>query len=413
MADQGTNRTRNIVWAIVAVVVLAGGFFLIRNMTRSAVTVRVARVAYEDMVSTVSTNGKVQPVVDFQAHSPAPGVVQKLFVSVGDKVAKGQELVRMDTSDAVSRIAAAQASLSGNQNSLENMRQGGTQEELLAEKADMTAAQEQQKQATASLSALQALQAKGAASANEVQAAQQRLTDAENRIAQLQARRSGRFSSNDLAVQRSNLAQARSSLSAAQSAYKSSDIRAPFSGTVYAVPIAQYDYVGGGEALLNVANLNRIRVNAYFDEPDIGKLENGQPVKILWDAKPNRTWQGHIAQVPTTVINYGTRNVGECVITVDDAKGDLLPNTNVTAVVTTQHLAHALSVPREALHTEGLTNYVYRIVNGKLARTDVQVGVVNLTRAQVTGGIGEGDTVVLGATTEADLSDGMPVKAQP
>src|SRR5205085_1296678 len=89
----------------------------------------------------------------------------------------------------------------------------------------------------------------------------------------------------------------------------------------------------GAASPAEVADLNRIQVRAYFDEPEIGRLAVGQSVKIVWDAKPNQTWHGHISRAPSTVITYGTRNVGECIITVDDARGDLLPNTNVTVTV--------------------------------------------------------------------------------
>ena len=412
MAEKSSSSSRGWLWSIGAIAALIAVFFIVRSFTQSAVNVRVAKVEFQDITTPVPTNGKVEPLDDFQAHAPLPGVVQRLLVSVGDKVRKGQELIRLDTSDVKSKIVAAEAALQANQSSLHNVEKGGTQEELLAQAADMTAAQNQEHQAEESLASLQSLQSKGAASANEVATAQQRVMDAKARIAQLQAKRTKRYSAEDLATQHMQVAQAYSNLQAARSAYADVDIHAPFAGTVYSIPVNQYDYVNSGEALLNVADLNHVEILAYFDEPEIGKLADGQPVKIVWDAKPNQTWHGHITQAPTTVINYGTRNVGECHITVDDAKGDLLPNTNVTVTVTTLFRPHVLSMPREALHTEGTTNYVYKIVGGHLSRTNVSVGVVNLTRVEITGGVSDGDTVVLGATSEADLTNGLQVKAQ-
>jgi HlyD family secretion protein len=190
-------------------------------------------------------------------------------------------------------------------------------------------------------------------------------------------------------------------------------VRAPFAGTVYSLPVAQYDFVQAGQALINVADLTKLQIRAYFDEPEIGKLAAGQPVTITWEAKPNLLWHGHVKQAPTTVITYGTRNVGECLITVDDARGDLLPNTNVTVRVTTARHNNVLSVPREALHTEGSVNFVYKIVNHKLVRTPVEIApnaVVNLTRAEISSGLNEGDVIALGATNEVDLSNGLTVK---
>ncbi len=154
-----------------------------------------------------------------------------------------------------------------------------------------------------------------------------------------------RYGTVDLSAQRAQVAQAQANLAAAQSGFANVDVHAPFAGTVYSLPVAQYDFVQAGQPLINVADLNRLQIRAYFDEPEIGKLSFGQPVIITWEAKPNMVWHGHVEQAPTTVITYGTRNVGECLITVDDARGDLLPNTNVTVKVTTAEHKNVLSVP--------------------------------------------------------------------
>ncbi len=219
-----------------------------------------------------------------------------------------------------------------------------------------------------------------------------------------------RYSPADKARVEAQVADARAALEAAQSSYASYNIRTPQAGTVYSIPVSNYDFVAAGENLIAVADLNKIQVHAYFDEPEIGKLAVGQAVKIAWDAKPNQIWHGHITIAPTTVITYGTRNVGECIITVDDAHGDLLPNTNVVVTVTTAQRFNALSIPREALHTEA-GNFVYRVVDNKLVRTPVQVGVAtNLIRAEITSGLTEKDTVALGSVNNRELSNGLTVK---
>jgi len=413
MAEQTSRQGRGWIAGIAALAVLILLFFFLRSMFHGTVAVTVAKVEYQEIRSTVSTNGKVVPVDDYQAHAPAPGVVANLFVAVGQKVSRGQSLVQMDDSDARNHLASAQALLATNETTLQNMQSGGTQDELLGQKTDLAAAQTQVTQASSALASLQALQAKGAASPNEVTAAEQKLQADQARLTALKARRTDRYGSNDLAAQQAQVATAREGVEAAKSTLGGVDIHSPLNGTVYYVPVAQYDFVQSGEALLNVADLTRLQVRAYFDEPDIGKLKEGQPVRIVWDAKPNQEWHGHIVQAPTTVISYGTRNVGECIITVDDAKGDLLPNTNVTVTVTTQQKSHVLSVPREALHTEGDNSYIYKVVDGHLRKTLVQVGLLNMNLVEITGGLKEDDTVALGATSEAELSDGLEVKAQP
>jgi HlyD family secretion protein len=411
MAQIGKTQSRAWLWILLAIVVVVGAFLLLHR--KPVVQVRVARVSRQDLTSTIPTNGKVEPVVDFQAHAPNPGVVAQIYVHLGEQVQRGQQLLRMDSSDAANRVAGAQAGLQGAETALTNMQHGGTQDERLSAQADLTAAQNQVQQAQATLATDQKLLAQGAASPNEVALAQQQLTTAQNRVAQIEKRNHDRFGTIDLANQRAQVAQAQTNLAAAQSAYSGVDVHAPFAGTVYSLPVARYDFVQSGQALINVADLTKLQIRAYFDEPEIGKLADGQPVTITWEAKPNSVWHGHVEQAPTTVITYGTRNVGECLITVDDARGDLLPNTNVTVRVTTAQHNNVLSVPREALHTEGAVNFVYKIVKNKLVRTPVEIAptaVVNLTRAEITSGLNEGDLIALGATSEVDLTNGLTVE---
>lgn len=411
MANPERTRPATVWLWLGAVFLFLLGVFAVRFLTRDQALVRISPVTYQTLSSTVATNGKVEPVEPFQAHAVSAGVIQKLLVQVGQHVSPGTLLVRMDSSDATARIASGKASLSGAEVSLQNIAQGGSSEERNRFTTDIGAAKTEQEQAAKNLVTVQTLQAKGAASAGEVVAAQQRLNTADVLLRNSSERTKGRYSAADRNSAQTRIAEAKASIAAAQAAYAGANIRSPIAGMVYSIPVSEYDFVPAGEDLLDIADLNRIQVRAYFDEPEIGKLMRGQAVKIVWDAKPGSTWHGHIERAPTTVVTYGTRNVGECIITVDDAKGDLLPNTNVTVTVTESQRFNVLSVPREALHTDGASNYVYRIVSGKLAQTPVQVGVVNLTSVEITGGLTGNDVVVLSSVTSGrELVNGLSVK---
>lgn len=406
------TKRRSLALPITVVAVLGIlGIFAIHALTRETVEVRVSPVTRENLLSSISTNGKVEPIQQFQAHAPAPGVVKSVFVETGQKVRAGDPLLKLDDADVVSRIASATATLRTAEANASDLQQGGTQEERNSISSELARARLGRDQAAKDLAALQALQGKGAASAAEIAAAQQRLQNAEGALAGAQLRQTQRFSQNDRSKSSAQIAEARQALAAAQLDYTKYNVRAPFAGTVYAIRVTAYDFVPAGEDLLFLADLDQIRVRAYFDEPDIGQLAPGQAVKIIWGARPKQTWHGHIEVAPTTVITYGTRNVGECIITVDDAHGDLLPNTNVTVTVTTSQRFNALSIPREALHTESGSNFVYRVIGRRLVRTPVQVGVVNLTRVEIAAGLTDKDTVALTATSNRDLANGMQVKS--
>ncbi len=412
MPDQRPRRFSPTLIAVLSLIGILLVVAAIRSSTREVVSVRVSPVTHENLIVTTPTNGKVEPIHEYQAHAPAAGVVEEIYVQVGQKVKAGDLLLRLDDSDAAARLAASKTVLRAVETASAAVNRGGTQDERIINAGELTRAQQAQEQSTAALATLKQLQAKGAASASEVTAAQDRLESANAALHTAQLRNSpDRFDSFDRSHSAAQLADARAALSASQAAYDKVVVRAPFAGTVYSIAVNPYDFVPGGEDLLDLADLNKIRITAYFDEPEIGKLAIGQPVKIVWEAKPERTWHGHVEVAPTTIIAYNTRNVGEAMITVDDAQGDLLPNTNVTVTVTTKQRFNVLSVPREALHTEGNTSYVYRVINHHLQRTVVQVGAQNLIRVEVTGGLSEKDIVALNATTNRDLSNGLEIKS--
>lgn len=396
--------------------ILLGAILLIvvvvRSFTREVVEIRAAAVTRQNLVKSVPTNGKVEPINNFRAHAEGPGVVAKIYVKVGEKVKAGDLLIKMDDADAAARVAAANAALSTAQASMHDLQQGGSQDERIALQGDLSRSKMQQQQAESDLAALKQLQQKGAASASEVAAAEQRLRTANSSLQNVEMRSTQRYSGPDRTRAAAQVADARAGVMAAQKGYANVNVRSPLAGTVYSIPVSQYDFVQAGEDLVDVADLNKIQVRAYFDEPEIGNLAVGQAVTIVWEGKQDRVWHGHVSRVPTTVIAYGTRSVGECIIAVDDAHEDLLPNTNVTVTVTTQQRFNVLSIPREALHTEPSGHdFVYRVINNKLVVTPVQVGVVNLMRVEITGGLTGKDTVALGATnSNRDLSNGLAVK---
>lgn len=406
-----SNRaTSYVIWGAALFLVVLG-VVAIRSITRERVSVRTAQVTYKDLVKSFSTNGKVELVDDFEAHAQAAGQVQDVYVDAGDKVKAGQLLLKMDDKYALSNLAHAQSQLQAAQLAVSDIEHGGSQDERTTAAGDLSRAQLQRQQDADDLAARQKLLQQGAASQAEVDAAQHRVQVDDNLIHSIQQRSTQRYGDADRARAQAQLADARAGVVAAQRSYDTVDIRSPFAGTVYSLPVAQYDYVSSGDDLVYVADLTKKKVVAYFDEPDIGNLAVGQPVKIAWEAKPGITWQGEISQVPTTIKEYLTRFIGECLINVDDAAGILEPNANVNVTVTTAQHAHVLSVPREALRYDGAQAYVFRIENGRLVRTLVTTGIINKNDAEITSGLSEGDVVATSATTPRDLTNGLEVKA--
>lgn len=409
MAETSNGRARPLILWTLAAILLVIVFFLVRRLTREELPLRVAQATMQDMVTTDSTNGKVEPQHNFEAHAPAPGTVKSLYVRAGESVPKGKLLLSLDDGDAVAHTAGALASLRGAQAQYQSTSQGGTLQERYSLAGELAKAKMDRDQAQRDLDALRKLAAQGAAAPSEVTSAQQRLAAANASLATLQKKQTQPFSPADLAHSKADLEQAQAAYSAASTVVAESNVRAPFAGTVYSLPVSISEYVHPGDLLLQMADLTKLQVRAYFDEPELGALHAGQPATIIWDALPNRTWHGRILSMPSTIITYTTRNVGEVLLSVDDANGKLLPNTNVKVTVTEQRLDHVLTVPREALHSENGEDYVYVLHGKRLRRQQVTKGALNLTQVQIVKGLAENATVALSTTNGEPLAEGVPV----
>jgi len=395
-----------IIGLIVAVVVLAA--FI--SLHRSQVTIRVGQASRETITASIATNGKIEALDNFQAYAPMPTTIKKIYVQQGDWVKPGQMLLRLDDADARLQAAKSEAQLKGAEADLSAVEGGGTQEELLTTRNALVKAQTDRDTAQRNLQAMQKLLQTGAASQAEVDAAQNRLRVDDSQVQLLQQKLKDRYSKQEIGHVEAQQTEARTSLQAAQSVLKNANVSTPHSGMVYSLPVREGAFVNTGDLLVQVADLHKVRVRAFVDEPEIGKLQRGQLVEITWDALPGRVWKGTIELLPTTVVQHGTRMVGEVTCVVENGDLKLLPNTNVSVAVVTMRQQNALTVPREAIHQDADGQYVFEVVNGELKRRNVTTSVSNLTRIQVTSGLSDNAVLALGALNMQSLKSGMPVK---
>ena len=381
-------------------------------MTRDRLEIHAYPAARVPLVSTISTNGRVEPEVNYEIHSPIATTVKAVYVQPGDEVAAGKLLMVLDDVQARARLASAESGVKAAQAALEAATHNGSQQERQMSAADGTRARLERDEARRGLDALTKLNSTGAASPNEVAEARQRLDAAEANLHALDQGANNRYSPAEIERARSALTDAEASLTAARQVVAQTMVYSPVAGTVYSLDAARTEFAEEGKLLMQVADLHHERIRAYFDEPEIGKLAVGQKIQIKWDAKPGRIWNGHIERTPVTVGNLGTRSVGEVLVMIDDADSELLPETNVTVTVTISSDLNDLTVPREALRSENGKTYVFKVVKDGLQKTPVTIGTLNLTQVAILSGLEAGDQVATGTVNGLPLREGVPVKVE-
>jgi len=363
--------------------------------------------------SVISTNGKVEPVLNFEAHAPIATTVRRLLVKEGDHVRKGQLLLELDDQDIRSQAARAQAQIKAAQASLSATKNSGTQEELLTLNAQLVKARSARDAAQRSLDALHRLQQEGAASPGEVRQAEVTLQSAQADLNLLEQKQKERFSQPEVASTEAQAAGAQAAYDSAEAALSKSSVRAPFDGIVYSLPVKVGAFVQAGDLLLQEADLTKILVRAFVDEPDVGRLQAVQRVEITWDAVPGRAWIGVVNTIPSTVKPRGNRNVGEVTCLIDNKDLRLLPNINVGVTIVVAEHSNVLTLQRDTLHTDDNRPYVFQIVDNHLKRQNIEFSLQNLTRVEITSGLSEGDAVAMPAEEIKPLSDGAVVKVIP
>jgi HlyD family secretion protein len=371
----------------------------------------------ENIVASLASNGKVEPISPFVMRAQLDTFVEKVNVQEGQSVKRGQLLIALNVKDAAAQLAEARSKLLRAEDDLRAAKAGGRSDQAAQAAGLLATATAQRDRLQRNHDTLTRLIAQQAATKDELAANDVELAKAQAEFTRLAAAKqefergvqldAGRFT---FAVQ-----QAQSEVAALKERVRSGRIIAPADGTLYSLPIKTGDFVKTGDLLAEMADLHKVRVRAFIDEPELGVLEPGQQVRITWDALPNRTWTGKTEVIPKQVVARGARSVGELLCAVNNDKRELLPNINVSVRINSQERSNVLTVPRGSVASDGNQRFVYVVKHNELSvsksrleRREIRVGIADSTNYEVTSGLQENEMIALPGDIE--LKDGMVVR---
>src|SRR5229473_823861 len=408
-------RNRIVIFLVLAGIVAYG---LVRLTGRQPVAkISAVTPVRENLVSSISSNGKVEPIAPSVMRAQLDTFVEKISAVEGQHVRKGQLLLELDVKDAAARLAEARSKLLRAEDDLRVAKAGGRSDESAKAEGALATAVALRDRLQRNHDALERLIAQQAATKEELAANDLELAKAQSQVTQLTAakqefERGVRLDANRASLQ---VEQLRSEVAALEEKVQDGRIAAPGDGTLYSLPVRAGDYVKVGDLLAEMADLHKVRVRAFIDEPELGGLETGEQVRITWDALPNRTWTGKTQVIPKQVVQRQARSVGELLCEVNNDKLELLPNINVNVRINSRERINVLTVPRGAVEAEGGQRFVFVVLRNALGvgkatleKREIHVGIADATNYEVLGGLQEGEMVALPG--DVDLKDGMPVK---
>jgi len=366
------------------------------------------KVTRETLVSSLSTNGKVEPIEWMPVRSERSGIITRVLVSRGQQVAKDQPLVELDTRVASADLAKAEAAIQEAKAQEQLLAQGGRIGERQQIDADIARTKLDLDAAQKSYQALDRLVAKQAATRQELDSARQLVDQLQLKIQALEKSKGALVSGIDKEIAKARLQEAQSAASVAQSNLELSSIRAPMDGTVYDFDLKQGSYVNPGDPIAKVGRLDRVRVTVYVDEPDLGKVHEGEPVIITWDPLPGHQWKGKVDKLPTQIVPLGTRQVGEVGCVIENPDRDLLPNANINADIQATVVENGLAIPKEAIRRQGSETGVLLLQGDRVVWRKVNLGISSYTKTQVLSGLSDGDAAAL--PSEKPIQNGSRVQ---
>ena len=360
-----------------------------------------ATVTRGDLEVTVEASGTIEPIADVEVKSKASGEILALEAEIGDTVEAGTLLVRIDPRTPRNLVDQAQA--------------------------ELNAARQREKTAQTQLERGEKLRENAWINQSELETLEL-----------------------EVANTRAAAVAARVTLENARIELEDTEVRAPASGTILTRLVERGQVissptrdVGGGTVILTMANLTRVRARVRVDETDIGKLEAGVPARIQVAAFPGREFEGAVEKIePQAVVDQNV-TMFAVLINVANEDGLLRPGMNVDATFNVAERPGVLTLPvmalraardidataqilgldAEALRAEvsaggartrgrgpgasggsgarggafglGRGLWVVAVREGREVPTPVETGVTDLDRVEITGGLREGDEVLL------------------
>lgn len=343
-------RSILLVAAILAIVaaLLAAGVFSHDKLREGHSSLTTVRARTETLVDATVATGVVRSQVgaEVKVGSRVSGVVEKLRVSVGDKVSKGDVLAELDDAQWRARVASLEAEVSSTIAELEYAR--------------------------ADLWRMEHVPAFSVAQVDN-------------------ARRNVR-------VREAALGQVRARLDEARIQLGYTRITAPISGTVASVSTYEGETVAAdftAPTFVTILDQTRLEVQAFVDEHDIGKVHVRQPVSLRVDAFAGEEFEGQVraiypkAQLLNNVVNYVV------IIDLPSSKGQQLrPEMTAHVSFILERKSDVLAVPPTAVLRENGRSFVVVSRGRDWAKQEVDIGMTTASATEIRSGLAAGESVL-------------------
>lgn len=368
-----------------------------------------------EIIQTVTGPGRVELIEEASIASQVMGQVKEVRVKKGDRVRKGDLLVKLDDEDAKARLASTEA------------RIDRLKAAIALARADLV-------KAAAEAEGYRELESRGFSTPTEVR-------DGVTMLAKMEA--ALEMSEHEL---KESFAMRRNS----EQDLERTEIRAPIAGTVIHLDVEVGEVVIAGTTnlpgtvLMTIGDMDRVRVRADIDESDVGLVRHGQPVRIFLQADQQQPIPGTVELIAPKGTKVNEVVSFETLINVEGQHDLLRPEMTATVEIEVRRSSDAHSIPVQAVVHRRLKELpgtprvrdwlasqpktpsekgkddaarylkvVFLMQGGKAEARPVETGISDQERIEILRGIDPEATVIVGPFRVLDeMTEGQPVELE-
>jgi len=367
------------------------------NQGSSVVTVQL-----RDLVATVAATGKVTAMVgaEVRVGSRVSGRVQRLYANIGDVVRTGQVIAELEKDDQQALLEQRRAEVKiaeARISSVEALRP----REIQKAEAGLTDAEATAQLAKTEFSSQSALFDSGVVARQELDAARKEKDVTEARVvsAVRELELTKQRYAEDSKSANAQLAQAAAAVRVLEAQVSYATIRAPIPGIISSVSTQEGETVAAGlssPTFVTVIDLHKLQVDAFVDETDIGKIRVGQKATFTVDSYPDSEFDASVQAIYPKAVIMDNVVYYDVVLRIDKPlTSQLRPEMTTNVVISLDARNGVLAVPVNAVSREQGKSVVYVLRDGQPERQSIKVGWKDSEWIEITGGLKEGEKVVV------------------
>lgn len=362
---------------LILAVLLGGGYFAYQHFYANNTNQQIHYITEDAQLGSIDKSvlatGSIRAYQRIEVGAQVSGKIQKIYVSLGQQVKKGELLAEIDSSNQQNQLETAQA-------------------QLEVYKAQLTSHQMALNVAESNYNRLSKLYQQKSASLNDLESAKNTLASAKASVEQSKAQiRSAEISVNDARV---NVGYTK--------------ITSPIDGVIVSIPVSEGQTANSNQTsptIVQVADLSKALIKLEISEGDIAQVHENQKVTFTTLADPNRTYQGVIGSVDPALTTLTDNTYSDTSgnssaiyyyanVVIDNSDNSLRIGMTTQGRVVIAEKNDVLLAPTSAIKKRKGQNFIEVLENGKAVEKEVQLGLADSQNTEIVSGLNKGDKII-------------------